>query len=438
MGISNDYINYYTNSYYFMEGNLKMKDDEEYKSQKAVMNVGDLLSIEPEKLKALQGQERLQIFSHSESAILNSFKNNNKDLTASSQISEAFRKLNETVSSSSYSSIVGNQADSILNNFVSKNDLAYRILHESVAESTISDSFRKLNETINSSSYASIVGNQTDSILKNFVSKNDLAFRVLHDSVSEQIATFSKQTESLNSVFPRSVRNIVDSIASTEATFERLAGFTGSFSQHMIGNTCASDSTLESLSRTFSEASAYFIQNPEKLSLISGSLEENEDAFAEEELETSISNCPDYKEPASFQEKFSKLPPWIKLIFLYILLHVIEPQINSISANLLTPHVEQFLDGNDEAATQKIKKIKKIPITVEGIRTDSLRFITGDNVRLRASPSTQSEIIDELRLGQVVVVCLKQRNWIEVSVEYEAGVVKRGWVFTRYTSKFKY
>ena len=84
----------------------------------------------------------------------------------------------------------------------------------------------------------------------------------------------------------------------------------------------------------------------------------------------------------------------------------------------------------------KIKEIKKIPLTLSDVNTDALRFIKGNNLRLRASPSINSEIYDELILGQVVTVLSKQKNWIEVMYEYEDGESISGWVFTRYTEKF--
>ena len=117
-------------------------------------------------------------------------------------------------------------------------------------------------------------------------------------------------------------------------------------------------------------------------------------------------------------------------------MNIIVPQINSISANLLTPIVESYLDGNDADERKKIRDIKKLPLSTSEITTDNLRFITGNNVRLRESPSTNSAILDELVLGQVVTVLSKEKNWIEVMYAYEQEEVWHGWVFTRYKAKF--
>jgi hypothetical protein len=134
---------------------------------------------------------------------------------------------------------------------------------------------------------------------------------------------------------------------------------------------------------------------------------------------------------------FQKLPPHFQLFILFMILHVFVPQINSISANLITPHVESYLNESSPTNREKINYIKKIPLNVEAVETKTLRFITGNNVRLRKSPSTNSPILDEMVLGQVVTVLSKKKNWIEIEYEYDDGEIIVGWVFTRYTAKFK-
>jgi uncharacterized protein YgiM (DUF1202 family) len=113
------------------------------------------------------------------------------------------------------------------------------------------------------------------------------------------------------------------------------------------------------------------------------------------------------------------------------------PMLNNISANLITPYVQKYLQTENLSDKEKIKKIKKVKIENSIIEINQLRFITGNNVRLRSGPSTRTEILDELSLGQVVTVISKKRNWIEVEYEYDEGEYLRGWVFTTYTAKFK-
>ena len=144
----------------------------------------------------------------------------------------------------------------------------------------------------------------------------------------------------------------------------------------------------------------------------------------------------DTNDPESFLSIFQKLPPKIQAIFYFICFQIIFSQLNSISANILTPKIESYLNINNAPTREKINTIKKIPLSIEGIETNNIRFITGDNVRLRRKPSTSSEILDEMVLGQIFTVVSKKRNWIQGSFAYENGETMSGWVFTRYTKKF--
>ena len=138
----------------------------------------------------------------------------------------------------------------------------------------------------------------------------------------------------------------------------------------------------------------------------------------------------------SFIKIINSLPSLLQDIFYYLFIYVVIAQINSISANLLTPFVESYLKDNKSAERIQIKTIKRIPLSLGDVDTDGLRFIAGNNVRLRSESSTRSEVLDELVLGQIVTVLSKSRNWIEVKYEYEDGDAVSGWVFTRYTAKF--
>ena len=160
--------------------------------------------------------------------------------------------------------------------------------------------------------------------------------------------------------------------------------------------------------------------------------EEIEDLFIEASKQLAGANDSNH-----FIQIFQKLPPHFQLFIIFMILQVFVPQINSISANLITPHVASFLNESSSSEREKVNYIKKIPLNIEEVETKSLRFITGNNVRLRKSPSTNSAILDEMIFGQVVTVLSKKKNWIEIEYEYADGETIMGWVFTRYTAKFK-
>ncbi|XPF94290.1 SH3 domain-containing protein [Colwellia sp. RE-S-Sl-9] len=169
---------------------------------------------------------------------------------------------------------------------------------------------------------------------------------------------------------------------------------------------------------------------PEFLNCVTGSI--NESSFTdysplnEETIESDLNG---------FCEVVKQLHPIIQLILIFFL-DVIFSQLNSISANLLTPVVEDYLSQSDKTKRENIKNIKVLPRKISDFDTKSLRFITGNNVRLRAGASTSSVILDEMVFGQVVTIHSKNKNWIEISYEYEDGSFMQGWVFTRYTERF--
>lgn len=134
--------------------------------------------------------------------------------------------------------------------------------------------------------------------------------------------------------------------------------------------------------------------------------------------------------------KFQKLPPLAQWLLMILLSHITLPIAQNVVANLLTPHVEQVMQNSDKPEQQKLKEIQRLPLKLDSIETNGLRFITAEHLRLRQGPSTKSQVVDDLRRGQIVSVLSKERNWIEVRYEYEDGEVVTGWVFTRYTSRF--
>ena len=98
--------------------------------------------------------------------------------------------------------------------------------------------------------------------------------------------------------------------------------------------------------------------------------------------------------------------------FSFMFVQIILPQLNSISANLITPYVDEFI--SDISDKDKVRTLKKMDLKELGVPLQSIRFISANNVRLRESPNIKSEVIDMTRLGQVVIFLEKNRNWTNV------------------------
>ncbi len=224
-----------------------------------------------------------------------------------------------------------------------------------------------------------------------------------------------------------------------EKTFDAFSSH-----QRIIESAMASISNYPAMGdvlASFVAASTMILREPTSLSAILASIEDGDfPKFEAETFEADLTQAANKLNNASSQTSllsvFWGLPQTLKIVFVFILLQILLPQVNSISANFLTPIAESYLLDNNLTDKEKIKKIKNIPLHLDDVTTEGLRFITGNNVRLRSEPTTKSEILDELLLGQVVTVISKDRNWIEVTYTHVDGETMSGWVFTRYTAKF--
>ncbi|MCF5895854.1 SH3 domain-containing protein [Aeromonas veronii] len=128
-----------------------------------------------------------------------------------------------------------------------------------------------------------------------------------------------------------------------------------------------------------------------------------------------------------------KLPSLFKLIIVCFIKNVILPLAVSI---YLQPKVEAMLNDNSAPRRVQTNEIKKIPHRNGVDVTSQNRFICGEEVRLRVSPSIKSEIITTLNFGQSVYVLEKNRSWIKVAIPQKQGEALEGWVFTEYTKRF--
>ncbi|MFT5103871.1 MAG: hypothetical protein ACI86C_001531 [Candidatus Latescibacterota bacterium] len=293
----------------------------------------------------------------------------------------------------------------------------------------------------------------TDKVMASFtrpsaIDKAMASFATQQSAIDKAMATFARPSATDKAI--ASISTQQSAIDKAMATFVRpstidkaIASFAMQHStiEKMIGSFTLQQSVIEKTVSSFAKSSSLLVGEPNYLSelarIVSAVDMSTLDASSfEYELEQSCSQLDEVDGGKSLINVFSNLPPLVQAIFYYLLINVFLAQVNSISANLLTPIVENYLESVVASDRDKVKGIKKIPLSLGHVDTDGLRFITGNNVRLRIKPSTNSEIIDELVLGQVVTVLSKNRNWIEVMYEYEDGKSISGWVFTRYTANF--
>ena len=205
---------------------------------------------------------------------------------------------------------------------------------------------------------------------------------------------------------PSAIEKAMKSTASQQLVWEKLK------------TEMAKPSAIDHYLKVIARSKDLFINNPNCLAIMAESIvssnaaEISDESFTNdfEYIAEELSNTPD---TVSFFNVFSKLPDIFKTLILFLLIQVFFNQLNSISANLLTPLVQDYLNENFFSTKPQVSQIKNIPICTNYIDTTNIRFITDDNVRLRESSTTNSKIIDELAFGQIVTVLSKKRNWIE-------------------------
>ncbi|CAA6812032.1 MAG: Unknown protein [uncultured Sulfurovum sp.] len=136
------------------------------------------------------------------------------------------------------------------------------------------------------------------------------------------------------------------------------------------------------------------------------------------------------EDETSIFERFSKLSPHAKFMAIAILGLFVDFLVNIFSAYAF----EYIKKELNLFPSQELKQIKKLNLPID---TTYYRFTTAEILNVRSKPSTtKSDIIGQLKMGSIVEIIDKKRNWIKVL--YKQGDVSiKGWVFTRYTRKFK-
>lgn len=154
------------------------------------------------------------------------------------------------------------------------------------------------------------------------------------------------------------------------------------------------------------------------------------------EIESKLAAIGDESESdsTSFSKAFASLPAWLQLILWGIAVYLLLPVSQNIIANLATPHVEKLISNPEITEKEKIKQLKSL--NIDDLDLSNHRFVTTERLYLRESPNSKSDILSELKFGQVVSVVEKYRNWMRISCEDEDGIIVQGWVFSRYMAKF--
>ncbi|HEY2454481.1 MAG TPA: SH3 domain-containing protein [Scandinavium sp.] len=137
---------------------------------------------------------------------------------------------------------------------------------------------------------------------------------------------------------------------------------------------------------------------------------------------------------------FKKLPKSVQVLigwlFFHIILSMIEDGIKAAMLDGINAVKTEFMSPSKPATLRKSTIVTSHP-DIHWEDLNHFRFITGENVRLRASPSMNSATIEMLNKGTVVAIMDTQgRQWLYVQVDC-AGEKVYGWINRSYTSRLR-
>ena len=256
-----------------------------------------------------------------------------------------------------------------------------------------------------------------------------LAAHRLMESINSQQDMIQRATRILGGPSLSATQKMIESINSQQDMIQRATRILGGLS------------SIDSFLFDFATASSEIFKDSSVISDIVHSIDNAKISSMQlDNMEADLSSVAENFRNAGSQESivtiFNNLSPAIQAVIVCVFLNIILPILTSVAANFITPVVQDYLVDNSMTDKEKVKDIKEIPLYFDGLTTEGTRFITVNSLHLRSEPSTKSEVLDILHLGQVVTVLSKEKNWIEVTYKTSEGDLITGWVFTRYTAKF--
>ncbi len=278
-------------------------------------------------------------------------------------------------------------------------------------------------------------------LLRRIDSSNSILKLARSISVGSTYADLLKRIDSSNSISSKLARSI--SVGSTYA--DLLKRIDNSISKQTwtksVTDSGAFYASLERLSQ-YEHLDSLFEEIDIEASGPSFSINDSIADLEAQDAVNLLQELASTEDPSALANILVKAPGWLKWLLVSFIVAVIWPLLlgaaSGVMGNLITPYVQAYLD-EVQSTTQReqIKGLKKLSLSELGIELRGYRFITAATLHIRATPNARAPIVGELKFGQVVSVLSYNLDWSEVLYEYGDGSTVIGWVFTRYTAKFR-
>ncbi|URZ15483.1 hypothetical protein [Clostridium felsineum] len=350
---------------------------------------------------------------------------NKKNYAKSTELLSNLAKVNEKNSNSAISNMILNSSkvaeknlNSVISNMILNSSKVAEKNLNSVISNMILNSSKVAEKNLNSAisnmilNSSKVAEKNSNSAISNMILNfSKVAEKNSNSDISNMILNSSKVAEkNLNSVISNTILNIVKATEINESILDIKVN---------------NDGTIDCLD--------------EKNIDVEKNINEIQNIFSQKANQTLYNKVEGFKKSH-----------FIIFILLYIFI------INPISSSI-DDYIKQGLKvkvvnicnlskcKNPKTISKKIKKpiyseIKK-QVNNKYIRStviSNYRFVNTNSLNVRVSDSMKSYSIYKLKLCQVVKIIHKNKNWTRIEYENEDGsIVIRGWVNTRYISRFK-
>ncbi|CGB17109.1 Uncharacterised protein [Salmonella enterica subsp. enterica serovar Typhi] len=207
--------------------------------------------------------------------------------------------------------------------------------------------------------------------------------------------------------------------------------------ESLLAGTAVSTSIAKQLEKldateiqTLQEAAILFSRSPQGAAIIATNIHAVE--VKEPDALTKLKN---YIEKSPITSNFRKLPLLVQLIIIYLvttMYSVVVDKNKELAMNLME-QAQQYVSKSISPRTHFKELTKQLPREVDISTLKHIRIITGENVRLRNTPSMQGDVLVKLeKYTPVIVIDKSDRKWLYVQLSFGEQKIY-GWVNRSYT-----
>ncbi len=180
--------------------------------------------------------------------------------------------------------------------------------------------------------------------------------------------------------------------------------------------------------QTLQEAAILFSRSPQGAAVIATNIH----AVKEPDALTKLKN---YIEESPITTSFRKLPLLLQIIIIYIATTIYSVGVDKnkeIAMNLIE-QAQQYVSKTVSPSSHVKKFTRQLPSEIDTSTLKYIRIITGENVRLRDTPSMQGDALVTLeKYTPVIVIDKSDRKWLYVQLSFGDQKLY-GWVNRSYT-----